>query len=119
MTGFHHAEDLLHRHSEEFDMSSREKLSDEKIAEFVATHPGWARKADALCRTFAFADYSSAVAFVVRVSLAAEKRDHHPDVLLGWGRAEVTWSTHDAGGVTAVDTSMAEVTDKLYGSQRA
>ncbi|MBK9262896.1 MAG: 4a-hydroxytetrahydrobiopterin dehydratase [Polyangiaceae bacterium] len=100
-------------------MSSREKLSDENIDDFVATHPGWTRKGNALCRSFQFPDYSSALAFVVRVSLAAEKRDHHPDVLLGWGRAEVSWSTHDAGGITAFDTSMAEATDKLYGSQRA
>jgi 4a-hydroxytetrahydrobiopterin dehydratase len=99
-------------------MSSREKLATEKVDDFVATHPGWVHKENTLCRSFAFADYSSALAFVVRVALAAEKRDHHPDILLGWGRAEVTWSTHDAGGITAVDTSMAEVTDKLYGSQR-
>jgi 4a-hydroxytetrahydrobiopterin dehydratase len=97
-------------------MSNREKLSDEKIADFIATHPGWKRQAETLHRSFKFADYSSAVAFVVRVSLAAEKRDHHPDMLLGWGRAEVTWSTHDAAGITALDTSMAEVTDKLYGT---
>lgn len=100
-------------------MSSREKLTDVAIDAFVATHPGWIRKGEALVRSFKFADYSSALAFVVRVSLAAEKRDHHPDVLLGWGRAEVTWSTHDAGGITAFDTSMAEVTDKLYGSERS
>jgi 4a-hydroxytetrahydrobiopterin dehydratase len=99
-------------------MSSREKLADEKIDYFVSTHPGWARKGNTLTRSFAFADYSSALAFVVRVALAAEKRDHHPEILLGWGRAEVAWSTHDAGGLTALDTSMAEVTDKLYGSQR-
>ncbi len=99
-------------------MSSREKLADGKIDDFVATHPGWVRKENALCRSFAFDDYSSTLAFVVRVSLAAEKRDHHPDILFGWGRAEVTWSTHDAGGLTALDTAMAEVTDKLYGSQR-
>jgi len=100
-------------------MSSREKLSDDKIEEFVATHAGWARKENALVRSFKFPDYSSALAFVVRVSLAAEKRDHHPDILLGWGRVEVTWSTHDAGGITAFDTSMAEATDKLYGSERS
>ena len=100
-------------------MSKREKLSDEVIAEFVSTHQGWTRKNNAISRSFTFADYSSAVGFVVRVSLAAEKRDHHPDIFLGWGRAEVTWSTHDAGGITALDTSMAEATDKLYESQRA
>ncbi len=99
-------------------MASREKLSDEAIESFVEAHQGWSRKGDVLVRSFKFADYSSALAFVVRVALVAEKRDHHPDILLGWGRAEVTWSTHDAGGITALDTSLAEVTDKLYESQR-
>jgi len=99
-------------------MSSREKLSDEKISAFVTTHEGWAHKENVLTRSFKFADYSSALAFVVRVSLAAEKRDHHPDIFLGWGRAEVSWTTHDSGGITALDTSMAEVTDKLYAAER-
>lgn len=98
-------------------MSSREKLSDESVNTFVTTHPGWTRKGDTIVRSFKFADYSSTLGFVVRVALAAEKRDHHPDIFLGWGRAEVTWSTHDAGGITSLDTSMAEVTDKLYGSE--
>lgn len=100
-------------------MSSREKLSDEVIDAFVTTHAGWTRKGNVLTRSFAFPDYSNALAFVVQVALAAEKRDHHPDIFLGWGRAEVSWSTHDAGGITALDTSMAEATDKLYGSKRS
>lgn len=100
-------------------MSSREKLSDDVIAAFVATHSGWTHKQHMLVRSFKFPDYSSALAFVVRISLAAEKRDHHPDILLGWGRAEVSWWTHDSGGITSLDISMAEATDKLYGSERS
>lgn len=99
-------------------MSNREKLTEEKIAEFVKTHDGWSRKENMITRSFKFADYSSALAFVVRVSLVAEKRDHHPDIFLGWGRADVSWTTHDAGGITALDTSLAEATDKLYVAQR-
>jgi 4a-hydroxytetrahydrobiopterin dehydratase len=99
-------------------MSSREKLSDEKISAFVTTHEGWTRKENLITRSFKFADYSSALAFVVRVSLAAEKRDHHPDIFLGWGRADVSWTTHDSGGITALDTALAEVTDKLYAAER-
>jgi 4a-hydroxytetrahydrobiopterin dehydratase len=100
-------------------MLSREKLPVVTIEAFVALHPGWARKGDTLVRSFKFPDYSSALAFVVRVSMAAEKHNHHPDVVLGWGRVEITWSTHDTGGITAFDTSMAELTDKLYGSERS
>ena len=99
-------------------MSNREKLSDEVIESFVKTHEGWARKDNAITRSFKFADYSSALAFVVRVSLLAEKRDHHPDIFLAWGRADVLWTTHDSGGITQLDTSLAEATDKLYAAER-
>ena len=44
---------------------------------------------------------------------AAEKRDHHPDMELGWGKAKVAWSTHDAGGLTQLDLDLAETTEKL------
>ena len=67
----------------------------------------------ALARTFTFPDFASALAFVVKVGCAAEKRDHHPDVELGWGKARIAWSTHDAGGITQLDLDMAEATTKL------
>jgi 4a-hydroxytetrahydrobiopterin dehydratase len=97
-------------------MSKRQKLSDEAIAAFVGSHPGWERAAgppEALARTFTFDDYAAGIAFVVRVGFAAEARDHHPDLLVGWRRVRVAWSTHDAGGITALDAEMAERTDAL------
>ncbi len=95
-------------------MSSRQKLQEEAITAFFTTHAGWSRAGEAISRTYTFPDFSAALAFVVRVGLAAEKRDHHPDVHLGWGRVTVVWSTHDAGGITGVDAEMAEATDRLY-----
>ena len=60
-----------------------------------------------------FPDFSAALGFVVRVGLIAEKRDHHPDISFGWGKAHVLWSTHDAGGITQLDLDLAEETTKL------
>ena len=57
----------------------------------------------------------SILGFVVRVGLLSEKRDHHPDVALGWGRARIRWTTHDAGGITQLDLDLAEATSKLAG----
>ncbi|TKD09738.1 4a-hydroxytetrahydrobiopterin dehydratase [Polyangium fumosum] len=96
-------------------MSKRQKLEDDAVATFLGAHAGWSRAGEAIQKTYKFPDFSTALAFVVRVGLAAEKRDHHPDVHLGWGRVTVVWSTHDAGGITGVDTEMAEATDRLYG----
>lgn len=94
-------------------MSIRERLSDEAITAFLVAHEGWRREGNELRRAYEFPDYASALSFVVRLSLAAEKRDHHPDVLFGWGHAEVRWSTHDRGGITGLDAEMATLTDRL------
>ncbi len=97
----------------------REKLSDERIASFVAEHAGWTREDGALIKSFSFADYASGIAFVVRLGFAAEKRDHHPDLYVGWRKVKVQWSTHDAGGITALDLEMAELSDALFQSPSA
>lgn len=94
-------------------MSNRAKLSDEAIDAFLAAHPGWARADGALARTFTFDSYAAGIAFVVRVGFAAEARDHHPDIVVGWRKVKVAWATHDAGGITALDTEMAERSDAL------
>jgi 4a-hydroxytetrahydrobiopterin dehydratase len=83
---------------------------------WVAAHPGWERAGEgAIARRYTFPDFAAALAFAVRVGCLAERRDHHPDVELGWGRARVAWSTHDAGGVTQLDLDAAEATDQRFG----
>lgn len=90
------------------------KLAPAAVQTWLETHPGWERASEAtIARSFKFHDFSEALAFVVRVGLAAEKRDHHPDVELGYGKARVLWTTHDAGGVSPLDLELAEATDKL------
>lgn len=102
-------------------MARPNRLSEDEINSWMGTHAGWERtttaKGDgALTRTFGFADFGAALGFVVRVGCAAEKRDHHPDVELGWGRARVLWTTHDAGGITRLDLDLAEACDALAAS---
>jgi 4a-hydroxytetrahydrobiopterin dehydratase len=93
------------------------KLDSGTIEAFLSTHEGWARAgapgAEAIVRAYSFADFSAALGFVVRVGLAAEKMDHHPDIELAWGKAKVRWSTHDAEGITSLDLQLAETTDSL------
>jgi 4a-hydroxytetrahydrobiopterin dehydratase len=96
------------------------KLPDSAVDAWLVAHPGWERSVlpagePAIARSFKFPDFGSALGFVVRVGCAAEKRDHHPDVELGWGKSRIVWSTHDAGGITALDLEMAEVADKIAG----
>lgn len=94
-------------------MSGRKRLTEDAIAAFLAAHPAWERRGESLVRSFAFGAYAEGIAFVVRLGFAAEARDHHPELLVGFRQVTVTWSTHDAGGITPLDLEMAERTDLL------
>ncbi|MBX3262392.1 MAG: 4a-hydroxytetrahydrobiopterin dehydratase [Labilithrix sp.] len=96
-------------------MARPPKLDAPAVAAWLAEHPGWTLEGDALVRTFETPDFAAALAFAVRLGLLAEKRDHHPDVLIGWGKARVVWTTHDAGGVSQLDLDLAAATDALAG----
>ncbi|HEY4014248.1 MAG TPA: 4a-hydroxytetrahydrobiopterin dehydratase [Polyangiaceae bacterium] len=96
-------------------MTRPTRLNPNDVDAWIAKHPGWERDEKGIFKRFTFPDFSSALAFVVRVGCLAEKKDHHPDIELTWGRCRVAWSTHDAGGVTELDLAAAEGTDSLGG----
>ena len=74
----------------------------------------WTEKEGRLCRTFRFADFSEAFAFMARVALLAEQQGHHPDWRNVWNTVEIRLSTHDAGDVvTDKDRKLAAAIDKL------
>ena len=75
--------------------------------------PAWEQREDALHRTVEFDGYRPAVAFVVRVAMEAEAAGHHPDLVLSWGKVQISLTSHDAGGVTDRDLAMARTIDGL------
>jgi 4a-hydroxytetrahydrobiopterin dehydratase len=66
-----------------------------------------------LLRIFKFPDFKSALAFVDRVGTLAEEQGHHPDILLGWGKVEITLWTHAVNGLTESDFILAAKIDRL------
>ena len=68
-----------------------------------------------LQREFKFPDFKQALAFVNRVGELAEEQGHHPDILLAWGKAEITIWTHKIDGLTESDFIMAAKIDRLSG----
>lgn len=60
-----------------------------------------------LHRAFRFPDFVTALDFVNRAGAIAEEQAHHPDLLLGWGKAEVTIWTHKINGLTESDFVLA------------
>jgi 4a-hydroxytetrahydrobiopterin dehydratase len=65
-------------------------------------------------RAFAFPDFKKALEFVNRVGEVAEQQGHHPDILLSWGKAEITLWTHKIDGLTESDLIMAAKIDLLF-----
>ena len=81
----------------------------------LAGLPGWNLREDglALLKTFRFADFSAAFAFMTRVALEAEKTDHHPEWFNVYNRVDVTLTTHDANGVSPRDVAMAAAMERF------
>jgi 4a-hydroxytetrahydrobiopterin dehydratase len=92
-----------------------EQLSEAERADALDGLPDWDydEARDAISRTFTFADFSEAFAFMTRVALLAEKANHHPEWSNVWNRVEITLTTHDAGGLSGRDVEMAEAIEEL------
>jgi 4a-hydroxytetrahydrobiopterin dehydratase len=91
------------------------RLTDGERDAALAALPGWTLRADglAISRDFRFADFGEAFAFMTRVALYAEKADHHPEWSNVYNRVHITLTTHDAGGLSRRDVSMAVAIDRL------
>ncbi|MDT3685115.1 MAG: 4a-hydroxytetrahydrobiopterin dehydratase [Pseudorhodoplanes sp.] len=94
-----------------------QKLAGDARKSALATLPGWTElmDRDAIFRKFVFKDFNEAFGFMTRVALLAEKLDHHPEWLNVYKTVEVTLSTHDSGGLTEKDITLATAMDKLAG----
>jgi len=82
-------------------------LSETALSEGLRALPEWSEMNGAIQRTFQFKDFAAAMAFTNSVAAAAEKADHHPDILIRYNKVTLTLSTHDAGGVTQKDFDLA------------
>ncbi len=84
------------------------RLSPPEIAALATTLPGWSVSEDRLRRSYRFADFSAAWAFMSRVALLTEAQDHHPEWSNVYNRVDIALTTHDAGGLTARDVRLAQ-----------
>ncbi len=88
-------------------------LSDLEIQRALGTLPGWARRSDVLVKTFTFTTFADGIDFVQRVARAADAVDHHPDIDIRYTKVTCLLTTHDAGGISAKDLSLASTIETL------
>jgi 4a-hydroxytetrahydrobiopterin dehydratase len=68
---------------------------------------------DAITKTYVFANFVEAFGWMTAAALLAEKMNHHPEWFNVYKTVEVTLSTHDAGGLSALDVALARKMDAL------
>ena len=94
------------------------KVTDDELVELIKEIPDWKPITEEsmlrLHRVFEFQDYSSAVQFANKIADLAEQEDHHPAILLEWGKVEVTWWTHKIRGLHMNDFIAAAKTDLIF-----
>ncbi len=92
------------------------KLEDRAVLEPLLAS-GWAlvEGRDAIKKTFQFKDFNEAFGWMTRAAIVAEKMDHHPEWFNVYRTVDVTLTTHDAGGLSALDVRLATAMDQMAG----
>ena len=74
----------------------------------------WIEENNKLVKHFSFKDFISAFSFLSKVALISEKLDHHPEIILEWGKVTVTWWSHKIKGLHSNDFICASKTDLVF-----
>lgn len=82
-------------------------LSPTELTQALTQLPGWELSEGALTRTFSFSDFREAMSFINSVAAVAERAGHHPDIDIRYNKVKLALSSHDAGGITEKDFSLA------------
>lgn len=91
------------------------RLPPAQIESLLAELPDWRIASDGLIeRCYRFPDFAGAMAYAQRIAAMADAEDHHPDLVIGYGRCTVRYHTHDVGGLSLNDFICAARADALY-----
>lgn len=94
--------------------SGAPRITDAEIGDALTVLPGWSHVADRIAKTYRFANYHETIAFVNAIAWISHRADHHPDLSVHYNRCVVSYSTHDAGGITRNDLICAARVERLF-----
>ena len=89
------------------------RLSQTDIDEKLKSLPGWSVVNEKLHKEFQFDSFNQAFGFMTRAAMEIEKMNHHPEWFNVYNRITVELTTHDAGGITNNDVSLARILNSL------
>lgn len=93
-------------------------LTAKQISNLLKTVPNWSKRGKTIRRTFEFKDFLHGIDFVNRVAKKAQKIDHHPDIDIRYSKVTLTLTTHDKGGLTEKDFSLALQCDEAFSKSK-
>jgi len=88
-------------------------LSNSDIQYAISDLNGWEFKNNAIHKIFTFESYLNSIAFINRLAEIAEEKNHHHDMVVGWCKIDVAFTSHDQGGVTTACINMAKKTESV------
>lgn len=91
------------------------RLQRTKILVELAKTRGWRLRGKQISRLFIFEDFAHAIRFLNRVARLAEVMNHHPDIDIRYNKIKLNLTTHDEGGLTMKDFTLARGVNKLIG----
>ena len=94
-------------------MTQAQKLSDAEVTSRLLELNGWGFSNGKLQKTFTFASFVSAFGFMSSVALLAESMNHHPDWSNVYNRVTIGLNTHDVGGISDLDFTLAKKIDAI------
>ena len=89
-------------------------LQDEELKELVVKIPGWEINNEQIQREFKFSNFIEAFSFMTKVALICEKYNHHPNWENVYSKVIIRLSTHDLGGITNLDQTLASEINKVF-----
>jgi 4a-hydroxytetrahydrobiopterin dehydratase len=89
-------------------------LTAKQISLHLKTVPDWSKRRQTILRTFKFEDFLKGIAFVNQIAKKAQKLNHHPDIDIRYSKVTLTLTTHDKGGLTEKDFTLARQGDGVF-----
>ncbi len=95
-------------------MTTVPALTPDELANAMQDLPGWELEGDKIKKMYTLENYTAGLAFAVTVGTLAEAHGHHPDMMIGWRKVTVTFTTHDSGNkITQKDVDIARAIESL------
>ena len=89
-------------------------LQDEELKELVVKIPGWQVKSKEIEREFTFTNFIEAFSFMTKIAFICEKYNHHPNWENVYSKVIIRLNTHDLGGITNLDQTLASEINKVF-----